>query len=99
IFVIYTLCLHDALPISELSNAADQHFTMQMAAGFTYKHVPGSLTFYRDVPGSMSKNIQRYQDDHLRLFRKAREAGYLRPAMFRRSEEHTSELQSRENLV
>lgn len=69
---------------TELSNAADQHFTMQLAARFTYKHVPGALTFYRDVPGSMSKHIQGYQDDHLRLFRKAREAGHLRPASFRR---------------
>lgn len=69
---------------TELSNAADQHFTMQMAARFTYKHIPGTFNLYRDLPGSMSKNVQLFQDDHLRFFRKAREAGHLDDKAFRR---------------
>lgn len=67
-----------------LSNAADQDYTMQLASRFNYRHVPGVFNLYRNLPGSMSKDIQGYQDDHLRLFRKAREAGHLRPASFRR---------------
>lgn len=68
----------------ELSNAADQHFTMQMAARFTYRRIPGAFNLYRNVPGSMSKNVQLFQDDHLRLFRKAKEAGHLADKAFHR---------------
>lgn len=67
----------------ELSNAADQDFTMQLAHRFKGIHVPEALTLYRDVPGSMSKDIQRYQEDHLRLFQKAEERELLKPKGFR----------------
>lgn len=68
----------------ELSNAADQHFTMQLAARYTYKYIYGVSNLYRNAPGSMSKNVQLFQEDHLRLFRKAREAGHLDDKAFRR---------------
>lgn len=60
-----------------LSNAADQDFSMQLAARFSHRHLPGVYNLYRIVPGSMSKNIALYERDRLRLFWKAREGGHL----------------------
>src|SRR5690606_41407432 len=65
---IYTLSLHDALPISILS--AGRAGLRMVAAGY-----PGPRPEHRATPGSFER------------------------ATSARSEEHTSELQSRENLV
>lgn len=55
----------------QLSNAADQDFSIQLASRFRGVHLPGAYTLYRNVPGSMSKDIELFQEDHLRMFRKA----------------------------
>lgn len=68
----------------ELSNAADQDFTLQLATRFPYRHLPGVSNRYRVLPGSMSKNVARYQDDHLRFFRKIKAQGFLDDRRFRR---------------
>jgi glycosyltransferase involved in cell wall biosynthesis len=78
-------CFGQGLRFDErLSNAADQDLTMQLAAKFKYAHIPGALTLYRNVPCSMSKDIERFQKDHLQLFRIARDRGLLQPPYFRR---------------
>lgn len=68
----------------KLSNAADQDFTMQLAARFGAVHVKKVLCMYRTLAGSMSKDVQLFQNDHLRLFRNARKRGLLNNARFRR---------------
>src|SRR5690606_41643165 len=73
---IYTLSLHDALPISGGSWTAG-------ATAPTEIELPGLLTA-RIVPGAPAAQMQETLD-------------VARAAL--RSEEHTSELQSRENLV
>src|SRR5690625_7689170 len=67
--VIYTLSLHDALPISSSST------------GTTSSRCPGTRTASTSSAGRCSGR------------------GPRRPAGWRRSEEHTSELQSRGHLV
>ncbi len=67
-----------------LSNAADQDLTIQLAARFRPVHVKEVLCLYRNRGGSMSKNVQLFQDDHLRLFRNARNRGLLDNPWFRR---------------
>jgi len=69
---------------TRLSNAADQDFTMQLAAIYNYRYAPGAVSYYRVLPGSMSKNIERHERDHRILFRNAEERGLLQPALFRR---------------
>lgn len=70
---------------TDLSNSADQDFTLQLASRFSYRHLPGAFSLYRMLPGSMSKNVERYQADHLRFFRKARRQGFLDNPSFRRT--------------
>lgn len=78
-------CFEQGVSFDEhLSNAADQDFSMQLGSGFLYRHIAGVFNLYRIVPGSMSKNVALYQRDHLRLFSKARQQGYLNNACFRR---------------
>src|SRR5438270_2764968 len=69
---IYTLSLHDALPISAL--------TLEEAAG----DLAGGVHPLLDVDGEREE---------------VRALPGLGPALRRRSEEHTSELQSQSNLV
>src|SRR5690606_40828771 len=87
---LYTLSLHDALPISN-----SNHFIYKenvLAAYASYKSpISDKLDFqlglraeYSDITGNSVTSNQVNKQDYLDLFR---------------SEEHTSELQSRENLV
>src|SRR5207302_9206319 len=83
---IYTLSLHDALPIYRVASRADstkaERFDIREAGSTTNVCVVGTLGYdaaIRGWPGGL-----------LRL-------AEVTPAL--RSEEHTSELQSRENLV
>src|SRR5690606_41448922 len=71
---IYTLSLHDALPISRTSSFAS----------------PSSPRRWTPSPSPRLP---------LRWRRRAASASFTRISPPRRSEEHTSELQSRENLV
>lgn len=78
-------CLASGIAFDEtLSNAADQDFSIQLAAKYKPVRVPRTLVLYRMVPGSMSRNIEGYAKDHMRLYAKADRAGHLKPAAFRR---------------
>jgi len=78
-------CFETGIRLDErLSNAADQDLTMQLAADFSPVHVGRVLCLYRNLAGSMSKDVMLFQTDHLRLFRNARKRGQLRNAWFRR---------------
>lgn len=68
-----------------LSNSADQDFTLQLAHRFSYRHLSAALGKYRVLPSSMSKNVLRYQEDHLRFFKKVRQQGHLANPNFRRT--------------
>lgn len=67
-----------------LSNEADKDMVLALASGCKGVRVPEPLFYYRGVAGSMSRNIELYQRDHLLLLRKARERGLLRDRGFAR---------------
>ena len=78
-------CFGSGLRFDEnLSNAADQDIALGLARRFSHAHLPQALTLYRVLPGSMSRSVALYQDDHLRLFAKARATGLLDDPSFRR---------------
>ncbi len=78
-------CLGSSIRLDEhLSNAADQDLTMQLALQGKHLHVPQVLGMYRNVAGSMSKDVELYQADHLRMFRNAKGRGLLSNHWFRR---------------
>src|SRR5690606_41449799 len=80
---IYTLSLHDALPIY---SGAAKTYTGKVIADFAVKALGPAST-----AGSLSGgNLQKYIMGREIL---------QKPGVLVRSEEHTSELQSRENLV
>src|SRR5690606_41600774 len=91
---IYTLSLHDALPI--------WGDAMKIAAGINQllqAYVPGGVAKYDDTysPRSFGDNFQSWGTRTVLI----ESGGYKGDPekQFIRSEEHTSELQSRENLV
>lgn len=67
-----------------LSNSADQDMVLRSASAFTAQRIPVPLIHYRELPGSMSKNIALFQRDHLMLMRKAQANGLLADRSFRR---------------
>lgn len=78
-------CLTESLRFDPaLSNEADKDMVLALASRFKEVHVPEPLFYYRGVAGSMSRNIELYQHDHLLLLRKARERGLLRDPGFAR---------------
>src|SRR5690606_42108911 len=86
---IYTLSLHDALPISECKGRTKDNFSMYLVKikviGSREKSAFDTLPTRKEPKGRVAR----------RLF--SSKSG--RSRWLRRSEEHTSELQSRENLV
>ena len=68
----------------ELSTAADQDFCIQLAASYKGKHIPKTLVRYRIVPGSMSKNIQLMESDHIKVYQKADKHHFFKSKNFRR---------------
>src|SRR5690606_42091795 len=78
---IYTLSLHDALPISELPDDTDEPFVQEVNVALFPVLV---VNLHGNVPERTLITIARDLRDTLEGLR---------------SEEHTSELQSRENLV
>src|SRR5690606_41633298 len=78
---IYTLSLHDALPISFVH---DVERLCHLADQLADRHV-GELVVH--LPALDAVEVQDVVDEHRQAL------------AFLRSEEHTSELQSRENLV
>src|SRR3712207_7082656 len=78
---IYTLSLHDALPISAVGQRGRDHPGLDQAVGLGFRHVEPRLVMPeqgRPGPGAIE---------------------HVRPLWRVRSEEHTSELQSRQYLV
>src|SRR5690606_41781947 len=90
-FAIYTLSLHDALPIFPASSAQQQRFGL--AAGTQLFH---SLIVHYDngIPIQLEDRVvdASVAPDYLKQ-------NWEQMTPNERSEEHTSELQSRENLV
>ncbi len=83
--IAHRRCFEQGISFDEhLSNSADQDLCMQLAAGFSHRHLSGAFSLYRVLPGSMSKNVMLYQQDHLRMFAKARLKGLLDNKQFRR---------------
>src|SRR5690606_41657575 len=87
---LYTLSLHDALPIWAASRLARDDESAAAAAGARFDHVQVPERPDRE---SRAVAVRREQRGALA----AGVAGAVRVGV--RSEEHTSELQSRENLV
>lgn len=56
---------------TELSTAADQDFTIQLAGKYTGKRIEEPLVTYRILSGSMSRNIERMERDHILVYKKA----------------------------
>src|SRR5690606_41859254 len=90
--VLYTLSLHDALPIlSALDDHARTHFQVQCMA-----EVGAIQPEYTRLVGGEGHRFGFLRiHDELNVIVRNRDA----MAQIFRSEEHTSELQSRENLV
>src|SRR5206468_12146032 len=85
--VIYTLSLHDALPISP---EGLRRIRPGAALLVGYRPTAGYAPSSRLAPGQIGRNERHriYAHDHL-----------VRRSATTRSEEHTSELQSRSDLV
>src|SRR5690606_42068044 len=84
---LYTLSLHDALPILQRCCGSTK-WAAAMAAVRPFEDVAALLRIGERTWWSLAI------DDHLEAF-----AAHPRIGEAKRSEEHTSELQSRENLV
>lgn len=67
-----------------LSTAADQDFSFHLAHRYAGKHIAVKSTLYRVLAGSMSRNIAVMEKDHLRVYRKAEQAGLFHSSAFRR---------------
>lgn len=67
-----------------LTTIADQHFTVQMAFGFTGKRIPEVLWDYRILPGSMSRSLAVMEKDALQVYSIYAEKNYFRSPIFKR---------------
>ncbi len=68
-----------------LSNAADQHFVLALAAHHGHARIPRPLARYRVLASSMSRNVALYEADHRRLLALADEMGLLQDRRFART--------------
>src|SRR5690606_41056330 len=84
--VLYTLSLHDALPILYDQGEAMLQKIIQ----------PLSIGEQRNV---WVERLSSLYDSHSKHFPTHKNKNELKKVLLQRSEEHTSELQSRENLV
>ncbi|PCJ25697.1 MAG: hypothetical protein COA97_07400 [Flavobacteriales bacterium] len=65
-------CFEDGISFDkELSTAADQYFTIQLASRYKGHHINEPLWRYRILSNSMSKNISVMEKDHIRVYNKA----------------------------
>src|SRR5690606_41694192 len=95
----YTSSLHDALPISPRSSAATRNCVSSngpSAAKTPANVIPGGLPAARDDDSQKETAGRRAVPDRPAS---GTSDGKTRSLLEQRSEEHTSELQSRENLV
>lgn len=68
-----------------LSTAADQDFTIQLAAKYLGKHINENLWKYRILGNSMSRNIEVMEKDHIRVFKKAAKLNLFKSTSFKHS--------------
>src|SRR5690606_42104511 len=87
---IYTLSLHDALPISgfgKIEVGQQARIKLNNYPSYEFGHLEGVVSKLTEIPNENSYQVEITLD-------KGMTSSYNK-----RSEEHTSELQSRENLV
>src|SRR5690606_41622756 len=95
---IYTLSLHDALPISEeLFENGLPAWKIAVIFRIEFEHLEKELFVKRKGYGHNKKNPFTINTDHKQFVNESIIKGIRKKSL--RSEEHTSELQSRENLV
>src|SRR5207249_10032765 len=92
-----TLALHDALPISGLHQGGAG--ALVAAAGAAYDLVHGDAALLEQLPGDGGRQVVPEVAGDRGQVRGVRLEAALRAAQAARSEEHTSELQSRFDLV
>ena len=84
--VVKRSCLDAGIRFDQrLSNAADQHFVLALAAGHGHARIPKPLARYRILSTSMSRNVTLYEADHRRLIAMAEEMGLLQDKRFART--------------
>jgi glycosyltransferase involved in cell wall biosynthesis len=67
---------------TNFQTAADQEFFMRIAKQYKIGMVDEFLTYYRELPSSMSTNIPNFEDDHIRVFQKAKENNLFKNKLF-----------------
>ncbi|MBI3511275.1 MAG: glycosyltransferase [Bacteroidetes bacterium] len=67
-----------------LSTAADQDFSIQLAAKYEGIHLPEVLSLYRKHAGGMSRNISVMEKDHIAVYNKTRMENLFTSTSFRR---------------
>lgn len=67
----------------QFTTAADQDFAFRLASGFKGQLLPEALFVYRMLPGSMSRNLQTLERDHIGVYRKAKRLGLFHSFTFR----------------
>ena len=66
-----------------LSTAADQDFTLQLASKYKGHHIKNPLWKYRILNNSMSRNIKTMEKDHINVFTKASQNGLFKSFWFK----------------
>src|SRR5690606_42110199 len=94
---LYTLSLHDALPICKLTLTIRYPADIPLALR-RIRETAGWLNI-REESGHLTMSLPPYVVRRLRVSDSERAAMNMKARLSGRSEEHTSELQSRENLV
>src|SRR5207244_11906084 len=96
-YVIYTLSLHDALPISDFHNVLFGEYLLNLEEAFLdVLEVRPTLNFLAAELLAIEK-LNIANPDHLILAQNTHR--YKKLDRLKRSEEHTSELQSPDHLV
>src|SRR5690606_40144055 len=94
----YSLSLHDALPIYGLANASKEALWLRsLLRSLSYTEGIDPVHIEGDNQGSLA--LTDNPEFHQRTKHIDIRHHFLRQKVTERSEEHTSELQSRENLV
>src|SRR5690606_41849154 len=93
IALLYTLSLHDALPIYALDDFKDR-MIYGISTGTLDDGIAAAIESGTPKPTKRIESLHRLQNEGFRTY------GMICPSLPQeRSEEHTSELQSREKLV
>lgn len=82
--VIRKKCIERGISFnSQFSTAADQAFTLDLAAQFQGFLINQVLWDYRILPNSMSRNIQNMEKDHINVYKYAKSKNYFKSLHFR----------------